>query len=182
MAIDCTGSNGNPNDPATFRHAVLPEGPPNDYQRAIKGISEIILEFSASNSIELFGFGGCPCFKTFQGEDVMHCFSLTGDEHNPTVQGLDGVMKAYEAAMKPDVILMAGPTRFTELIQKSMEIAEAGRKDKKYQVLLILTDGMIDDMDSTIDLLAKCTKIPLSIIIIGVGEEDFGKMQVLDGD
>lgn len=51
-----------------------------------------------------------------------------------------------------------------------------------YQVLLIVTDGEIHDMDKTTDLLVQAATLPLSIIIVGVGNADFGNMDRLDGD
>jgi hypothetical protein len=47
---------------------------------------------------------------------------------------------------------------------------------------MILTDGMIDDMDYTIDQLVEGSFLPLSIIIIGVGKADFSMMTELDSD
>ncbi len=47
---------------------------------------------------------------------------------------------------------------------------------------MILTDGEISDMDVTKDLIVRASRLPLSIIIIGVGNEDFINMQELDGD
>lgn len=47
---------------------------------------------------------------------------------------------------------------------------------------MILTDGVIHDMDKTVDLLVANCNLPLSIIIVGVGNADFGNMEVLDGD
>lgn len=62
----------------------------------------------------------------------------------------------------------------------------------KYLVLMIITDGVIHDMDETIKLIVRGADLPLSIIIVGVGNEDFTKMevgkrtgserQILDGD
>ena len=51
-----------------------------------------------------------------------------------------------------------------------------------YQVLMILTDGQIDDVDNTIDQLVEGSFLPLSVIIIGVGRADFTTMNVLDAD
>ena len=51
-----------------------------------------------------------------------------------------------------------------------------------YQTLLILTDGEIHDMDRTIDLIIQAAQLPLSIIIVGVGNADFDNMNRLDGD
>ena len=38
-------------------------------------------------------------------------------------------------------------------------------------ILLILTDGDIHDKKATMDLLVKCGKLPLSVIIVGIGNE-----------
>ena len=48
----------------------------------------------------------------------------------------------------------------------------------KYLVLMIITDGVIHDMDETIKLIVRGADLPLSIIIVGVGNEDFTKMEV----
>ena len=53
-----------------------------------------------------------------------------------------------------------------------------------YHILLILTDGEIHDMDATINEIAEISSqnLPVSIIIVGVGDEDFANMVKLDGD
>ena len=48
----------------------------------------------------------------------------------------------------------------------------------KYLVLLIITDGAIHDMDETIRLIVRGADLPLSILIVGVGNDDFGNMEV----
>ena len=37
-------------------------------------------------------------------------------------------------------------------------------------ILLILTDGDIYDKDEVKDLLIECSRLPLSVIIIGIGD------------
>ena len=37
-------------------------------------------------------------------------------------------------------------------------------------------------MDATITSIVNCAYLPLSIIIIGIGNEDFSNMETLDGD
>ena len=53
---------------------------------------------------------------------------------------------------------------------------------QQYFVLLILTDGEITDLDQTRDAIVRASRLPLSIIIIGVGPADFKNMELLDGD
>jgi hypothetical protein len=47
---------------------------------------------------------------------------------------------------------------------------------------LIITDGVINDMNQTIDQIVRGTDSALAIIIIGVGNADFSNMEALDGD
>ena len=51
-----------------------------------------------------------------------------------------------------------------------------------YNILLILTDGQIDDLQDTIDELVEASFLPISVIIVGIGNGDFGSMDVLDAD
>jgi hypothetical protein len=56
-------------------------------------------------------------------------------------------------------------------------------KDKAvYNILLLLTDGVIGDMPETKRLIVQLSAFPCSIIIIGVGGANFSQMHELDGD
>ena len=48
--------------------------------------------------------------------------------------------------------------------------------------MLIITDGIISDLQKTIDEIVYGSELPLSIIIVGVGEADFDAMDQLDAD
>ena len=52
----------------------------------------------------------------------------------------------------------------------------------KYYVYLILTDGAIHDIDDTIDCVVESSYLPVSIIIIGIGDANFSTMNFLDAD
>ena len=51
-----------------------------------------------------------------------------------------------------------------------------------YNFLMILIDGLINDMDETIDVLFEASYLPISVIIIGICYGDFGNMDILDDD
>lgn len=53
---------------------------------------------------------------------------------------------------------------------------------QQYYVLLILTDGVITDMDLTRIAVVEASRLPMSIIIVGVGGADFSAMEFLDSD
>uniref|UniRef100_A0A8B9TQJ5 C2 domain-containing protein n=1 Tax=Anas platyrhynchos TaxID=8839 RepID=A0A8B9TQJ5_ANAPL len=52
----------------------------------------------------------------------------------------------------------------------------------QYFVLLIITDGVISDMAQTKEAIVNAAKLPMSIIIVGVGQAEFDAMVELDGD
>ena len=40
---------------------------------------------------------------------------------------------------------------------------------QKFHILVIITDGVISDMNKTIDEIVRGSELPLAIIIVGVG-------------
>jgi len=54
--------------------------------------------------------------------------------------------------------------------------------NQKYTICLILADGVIMDLDKTIDTIVQGSDLPLSIIIVGIGNAEFDQMDKLDGD
>ena len=62
-------------------------------------------------------------------------------------------------------------------------MAEAYQNDaSNYFILLIITDGVITDLDETKEAIIAASDLPMSIIICGVGNEDFSAMEELDCD
>ena len=49
-------------------------------------------------------------------------------------------------------------------------------------MLLILTDGEIHDMRDTIDWIVRGSASPISIVIVGLGRDNFTNMRILDAD
>jgi hypothetical protein len=62
------------------------------------------------------------------------------------------------------------------------EAAGIDQGNQQYFILLILTDGEIHDMKETIDWVVRGSKAPLSIVIVGIGNENFDNMEQLDAD
>ncbi|KAG7283869.1 hypothetical protein CRUP_034056 [Coryphaenoides rupestris] len=60
--------------------------------------------------------------------------------------------------------------------------AAAVQDGSQYFVLLIITDGVISDMAQTKEAIVNAAKLPMSIIIVGVGQAEFDAMVELDGD
>ena len=126
-----------------------------------------------------YGFGG-----KLPNVQVSHCFALNGNSVNPNCTGIEGVLQAYRQALNN--VQLWGPTWFSEVIRSCSAIALESdarqRQEQKYYVLLIITDGAINDMAATVDAIVSACSLPLSIVIVGVGNADFASMNALDGD
>jgi Copine len=106
-----------------------------------------LFPYDRDELIPLFGFGGIPNGMN----EVSHCFPLNGDNDKPEVEVKEGVGAMLELYIRtlPEIRL-SSPTYFTPLLKKFQEILEKGKKledPRQYQVLLILTDGTINEKD-----------------------------------
>jgi hypothetical protein len=180
VAIDFTGSNGVPKAPTSL-HYMNPNAP-NQYQLAITYISQILLSYDYDKRIQAFGFGAKTFFGGIKSNAVSHCFPLSGKPEKLEADGYDDLMNMYRLALAQ--VELSGPTYFAPIIEAAMGCANEckTRGSIVYQVLLIITDGEIHDMDRTTDLLVQASTLPISVVIVGVGNADFGNMDRLDGD
>ena len=81
---------------------------------------------------------------------------------------------AYKNAIKN--CELSGPTNFAKIIEEVTNFVSAQKVSQEkqvYNILVILTDGGIQDLEETIDEIVKGSSLALSIIIVGVGQEDF---------
>ncbi|OHT09885.1 Copine family protein [Tritrichomonas foetus] len=172
-AIDFTASNRDPRDSRSL-HYLSPNGV-NQYQSCIRAVGEILCPYDSDQLFPVLGFGA-----KIAGQ-VQHCFPLTFNPQAPCVQGLPGIMGAYQNALMQ--VQLSGPTLFAPIIRYSSQLAvQSFHESRTYTILLIITDGIINDMQDTIDAIVDAGRIPLSIIIVGVGNADFSAMDILDAD
>lgn len=176
VAVDFTASNGNPRSPESL-HYIDPSGRLNAYQQAIREVGEVIQFYDSDRRYSAWGFGG----KTMDGS-VSHCFNLNSSPYNSEVEGLEGIMAAYNSALQ--TVALSGPTLFGRVVHRAAEIAGQSLEQtkSKYHILLIITDGVLSDPQESIDALVKASDLPLSILIVGVGAADFTQMEILDAD
>ncbi|KAI9105421.1 Copine-domain-containing protein [Phlyctochytrium arcticum] len=176
VAIDFTASNGNPSDPNSLHYRNSARL--NHYQEAILSVGNILQEYDTDKQFPVYGFGA-----RFPNGTVSHCFNLNGNP-NPEVYGVDGILQAYNQAL--GAVQLYGPTNFSPIINQVAQSLRDRQQEEgtgsHYSVLLIITDGEITDMPATVDAIVRASTLPLSIVIVGVGNADFTKMHVLDGD
>lgn len=105
---------------------------------------------------------------------------MNGCFEQPEVNGVRGIVDVYRKHLRD--IQFAGPTFFSSILDIFMDFANEGEELKTYFVLLILTDGNIHDMKETVELVVDASRLPCSIIIVGVGNSNFDQMIELDSD
>jgi hypothetical protein len=174
VCIDFTGSNGDPRDQRSL-HYRDPTGQFNQYEQVISSVGSIVAEYDSDQKFPVWGFGGCI------NKQTSHCFPL-GPYGGQECVGIQGIMQAYAAAFS--YVTLSGPTHFAEIFEASNRIAAEGcsASFQNYYIVLVLTDGVINDLQKTVDIIVKSTDKPLSFIIVGIGAADFSAMDMLDGD
>lgn len=178
VAIDFTGSNGDPRDKKSLHHMGAPHYE-SQYMKVIKSVGRVLESYDADGDIGAYGFGAN---LDPRGKKVSHCFNLTLRDGVEEVAGIDGLCEAYKNCLNK--VQLYGPTYFSEILNniaaKSTNICS--QASQTYNILLIITDGVINDMQRSVDAIVSATHLPLSIIIVGVGDADFTNMEILDAD
>ncbi|XP_075068542.1 copine-4 [Mixophyes fleayi] len=177
VAIDFTASNGDPRNSCSL-HYIHPYQP-NEYLKALVAVGEICQDYDSDKMFPAFGFGARipPEYK------VSHDFAINFNEDNPECAGIQGVVEAYQNCLPK--LQLYGPTNIAPIIQKVAKSASEEThtmESTQYFILLILTDGVITDMADTREAIVHASHLPMSVIIVGVGNADFSDMQMLDGD
>ncbi|NXM34660.1 CPNE1 protein, partial [Oxyruncus cristatus] len=177
VGVDFTASNGDPKSPDSLHH-ISPDGI-NEYLIAIWSVGSVVQDYDTDKLFPAFGFGA----QVPPSWQVSHEFALNFNPSNPYCPGIQGVVDAYRHIL-PQVRLY-GPTNFSPIINHVARFAAHSMQQgtaAHYYILLIITDGEITDLDQTRQAIVDASKLPMSIIIVGVGEADFKAMEFLDGD
>ncbi|CAI0456434.1 unnamed protein product [Linum tenue] len=151
----------------------------NPYEQAISIIGKTLAAFDEDNLIPCYGFGDA----TTHDQDV---FSFYPDER--FCNGFEEVLSRYRE-IAPSLRL-AGPTSFAPVIEKAMTIVE--ESGGQYHVLLIIADGQVTrsvdtehgrlspQEQKTVDAIVQASKLPLSIVLVGVGDGPWDTMKEFD--
>ena len=175
VGIDFTGSNGNPYQKDSL-HSI--EKQPNLYEKAIESSCKVVAFYDADQLFPVYGYGAILKSSPV----VNHCFSLNMSS-DPNIFTVDGILACYREFIKE--VKLYGPTFFGPMIQQAIVHAKDAESSDDYCILMILTDGIINDMQETVDAIVEASYLPISIIIVGVGnggDDGFAEMDFLDGD
>ena len=175
IGIDFTGSNGHPFDEGSL-HSINTNNP-NDYEKVIKIVGNILSNYNNEQLFPVYGFGAI--LENSSDNQASMCFNINF-QNNPEIHTINNVINVYHQSLTK--LTFAGPTFFTPILKKVIEQIKKKNNNLEYNILMILTDGTIDDLEDTIDNLVEGSFEPLSVIIVGIGQADFSQMVILDSN
>jgi len=182
IAVDMTRGNGDPRL-ADSLHRLGGDGL-NDYATSIKALCDVLLGYQghgkATDAVPIYGYGAKIAPTKSRSSN---CFSLSGDNYIPFAVGIDGILDAYHSSIRTSIL--HGPTKLQDTIRLASDWArpyaqadalddEPGpdKVDQRYFVLIILSKGAVEDQQETLNEISKACGLPLSIIVIGMGDGD----------
>lgn len=181
VGVDYTASNGNPAQSNSL-HFRAP-GARNAYMDVLASVGSILLPYDYDGWVPAYGFGA----KLNATGQTSFCFPINGAPAlapRPEVLGVQGLLDAYQNSF--NLLTLHGPTNMAPIISaisvEAGELAKLGSDLSAYLLLLIITDGEITDMTQTLEAIVAASYLPMSIILVGVGNADFTNMNMLDSD
>ncbi|KAH0933724.1 E3 ubiquitin-protein ligase RGLG1 [Brassica rapa] len=152
---------------------------PNPYEQAITIIGRTLAAFDEDNLIPCFGFGDASTHD----QDVFSFYP-----EGRSCNGFEQVLARYRDIVPH--LKLAGPTSFAPIIEMAMTVVE--QSSGQYHVLVIIADGQVTrSVDTehgqlspqeqrTVDAIVKASALPLSIVLVGVGDGPWDMMQEFD--
>nr|GEW90128.1 E3 ubiquitin-protein ligase RGLG2-like isoform X2 [Tanacetum cinerariifolium] len=148
----------------------------NPYEQAISIIGKTLAKFDEDNLIPCYGFGDLTTHD-------QHVFSFYPEDR--PCNGFEDVMGRYREIVPQ--LTLAGPTSFAHVIEQAMTIVE--KSGGQYHVLLVIADGQVGNgtvqnksvqEKKTVDAIVQASKLPLSIVLVGVGDGPWDMMKKFD--
>ncbi|KAF2545107.1 hypothetical protein F2Q70_00024140 [Brassica cretica] len=151
----------------------------NPYEQAITIIGRTLAAFDEDNLIPCFGFGDASTHD----QDVFNFYP-----EGRSCNGFEQVLARYRDIVPH--LKLAGPTSFAPIIEMAMTVVE--QSSGQYHVLVIIADGQVTrsvdtehgqlspQEQKTVDAIVKASALPLSIVLVGVGDGPWDMMQEFD--
>ena len=171
IAIDFTGSNGNPNYSDSLHY--IKDGFINNYEKSIRACCDILSVYNKNDEYDVYGFGADV------NNIFSECFNINNNEDSK-IKGIENIIKEYKNTV--NTVDFSGGTYFAPVIKSINNKIKLNNNNLNYNVLLIISDGIIDDIYEVINTIIESAKLPLSIVIIGVGTNVNCDMKRLNGE
>ena len=135
----------------------------NRYEETIKYIGDIVSYYNDSQLFSVWGFGADNIPEQFN----RMCFPINFKKDS-NIEKIDGVLKEYKKCLNK--INFSEQSEFSPVVKHIIKMIEEDKEhfNEYYNILLLLTEGKYDDREEIIKEIVKVSKIPMSIIIIGL--------------
>ncbi|KAL4333722.1 hypothetical protein GQ457_07G001010 [Hibiscus cannabinus] len=179
----------------------------NPYEQALSMIGDILASLGEDedNPIPCYGFGDGMYFPKYNinllkcrdANNYYYMLVPTASTHDQDVfsfyfdgrfcNGLQQVLSRYREIVP--LVQLSGPTSFAPIIEMALTVVE--QSGGQYHVLVILTDGqatkhvdtqcgqLSTQQKKSAEAIVQASKLPLSIIFVGVGDEPWDMMKEL---
>ncbi|KAE8912471.1 hypothetical protein PF003_g3388 [Phytophthora fragariae] len=175
FAIDYTTANltnGEQSFGGKCLHALDPSGETlNPYQEALTRLGRVLVEFDDDRSIQVSGFGDS---KT--PENAL--FSFTPENPMGGCKSFNEIWQRYHD-LTPTIALGDKPVNLGPVIRHATAVA---REVTGFHMLIVLVSSQLanESLADTAQAIVDASALPLSIIVIGMGDGPWDIMKVLD--
>jgi len=148
--------------------------------KSLHDISDVLNPYE--QVIEIFG----KTLEAFDDDHYIPSFIFgdisTTDKHvlpfypnGQACYGFQDVMVRYREIAQ--CTTLSGPTSFAPIINETIKIVQQA---KSYHILLIIADGQITNEKETEEAIIRASNYPISIVVVGVGDGPWEKMEEFD--
>ena len=145
----------------------------NQYLQAIAGFRETLFDFI--RDFEVYGYGAELIDSNENNKDY---FNLNL-KNNTALRGYTNIESAYKECLNK--IKFNEDNVLSPLIQNIRKVIYSKYKADSYSILFLLINSppKNNDFQNTIDALIEITYLPLSVVIIGIGNSEFDDIKKL---
>ncbi|KAH7832333.1 putative copine [Monocercomonoides exilis] len=165
FGVDFTGSNLSTGSRSFGGKSLHDTREKNPYMEVIEIIGETLETFDDDHLIPAYTFGDAISTDTIASPFFP----------DRPCSGFKEVIEQYKVLAAS--LQLSGPTDFAPLIREAIRTV---KEKKSYHILVIVTDGQVNEERKTIDAIVEASNYPLSIICIGVGDGPWDLMETFD--
>ena len=170
--IDFTTKNLPYDNPSSLHYL---SNTPNLYEKSISLFGDLISYYDDDHLVPLYGMGG----KKEASQEISHCFPLSP---NIKLNGVKSLINTYKESLKN--VIQGDTLNLLEIINESLTNikAEIDEGINKYYIILLLVSGQCNDIKEMKDILVKASEYPVSIFIVGLGNDKYEDIAVINNE
>lgn len=138
---------------------------PNDYRDVLQGICNAYR--SIASFFVGFGFGAKLVPKTGR---TSSCFAMNGNFFDPVVSDYEQLYNSYSKTLQE--VELSLPVNCESIYNMACDYAEYEKHNheaRNYFVLIVISPGVVDDLEASLEAVSRAAELPLSVLIVKVG-------------